>query len=107
MEFCAAEFFRLSRSASSGVAEETDARVAIIIIIIIINRDLKSLPVIKHRSRLYNDGKKEEKKSEKICVALSASEGGRRSVSMEPCVSSCVTFCLLPSVPGSLRSERE
>ena len=35
----------------------------IIIIIIIINRDLKSLPVIKNRSRLYNDGK--EKKSEK------------------------------------------
>ena len=41
------------------------AVVIIIIIIIIINRDLKNLPVIKHRSRLYNDGKKNEKKSEK------------------------------------------
>ena len=35
------------------------------VIIIIINRDLKSLPVNKHRSRLYNDGRKKEKKSEK------------------------------------------
>ena len=40
-------------------------KVLLIIIIIIINRDLKSLPVIKNRSRLYNDGKKKEKKSEK------------------------------------------
>ena len=33
--------------------------------VIIISRDLKSLPVIQKRSRLYNDGKKKENKSEK------------------------------------------
>ena len=47
MEFCVAEFS--SASASSGVAEETDAGVA-------------------------------------LSVALSASEGGRRSVSVELCL---------------------
>ena len=44
--------------------------IIIIIIIIIIDRDLKSLRVIKNRSRLYNDGKKKKKKSEKNNVKM-------------------------------------
>ena len=36
-------------------------------------------------------------------VALSAGEGGRRSVSMAGAVSSCVTFSPLPSASGSLQ----
>ena len=43
----------------------TTDEVVLLMIIIIINRDLKSLPVIKNRSRLYNDGNEKEKKSEK------------------------------------------
>ena len=49
-----------------GTKEEIYKHGIIIITIIIIHRDLKSLPVIKYSARLYNDGKKRKRNLRKI-----------------------------------------